>query len=142
MLGRKIRIVSDHKVLSCLNLTTRKILRWILIFSKHALKLPYIKDGQSVVGDTLSRVPKITTQMYEQCSLASHYVLSENQPTHRLWHLLLNNKLNECATRTVDTYWDNGSDAHDVLPFTYDLLSKEQLADREIAKRLVVECHA
>ena len=50
LLGRKIRIVSDHKILSCLNLTTREILRWIkswiLKFSKNALKLTYIRRTQ------------------------------------------------------------------------------------------------
>ena len=66
LFGRKLRIYTDNKNLTCKKLNTDRVLRWRLILEEYGPDIEYIKGGKNIVSDTLSRITfnwnKETTQ--------------------------------------------------------------------------------
>ena len=57
LLGKKIRIYTDNKNLTCKNFNTNIVLRWRLILREYGTYIEYIKGEKNIVADALSRFP-------------------------------------------------------------------------------------
>ena len=56
LLGHQITVYTDHKNIIYKNLNTEHVMRWRLILEEFGPELKYIKGGNNVVADALSRL--------------------------------------------------------------------------------------
>ena len=57
LLGRQIRIFTDHKNITYLNSNSPQIIRWKMAFAEFTPQLHYIEGHKNVIADFLSRYP-------------------------------------------------------------------------------------
>ena len=56
--GHRIRVFTDHKNLTCYNLTSQRVMRWRLVIEEFGIEIIYIKGSHNVAADALSRLPR------------------------------------------------------------------------------------
>ena len=56
LLGRKLRIYTNHKDLTCEHFNTDRVLIWRLILEEYGPDIEYIKVEKNIVADGLSRI--------------------------------------------------------------------------------------
>ena len=68
LLGKILRIYTDHKKITCDFLNTDRVLRWRLILEEYAPEIEYIQCDKNKVADAISRLAingnQQTTQAY------------------------------------------------------------------------------
>ena len=57
LLGRKLKIYTDHKNLTYDNLNNGRLLWWRLILEEHIPDIEYITGKKNISADALSRLP-------------------------------------------------------------------------------------
>ena len=62
LLGRKLRIYTGHKNLTCRKINTDKVLRWRLILGEYVPDIKYFKGEKNIASGALSRFPLNGTQ--------------------------------------------------------------------------------
>ena len=58
-MGHKIKVYTDHKNLVFTTFNTERVLRWRMVLEEYGPELIYIKGGDNVVADALSRLDLI-----------------------------------------------------------------------------------
>ena len=53
LLGKKLRIYTDHKNLTCKNFNTKRLLIWRIILEEYGQDIEYIKGDKDIVLDSL-----------------------------------------------------------------------------------------
>ena len=66
LLGHKIVVHTDHKNLTCKNFNTERVMRWRLILEEYGPELRYIKGGDNVVADALSRLDLLSDDKFNE----------------------------------------------------------------------------
>ena len=56
LLGQKLKIYTDHKNLTFTQFNTERVMRWRLVLEEYNPELVYIKGGDNIVADALSRL--------------------------------------------------------------------------------------
>ena len=62
LLGQRIKIYIDHKVLTSKNFNTDRVLRWRLILEEYGQDIEYIQGAKNIAADALSRLPNNVNQ--------------------------------------------------------------------------------
>ena len=56
LLGQNLKIYTDHKNLTFTQFNTERVMRWRLVLEEYNPELIYIKGGDNIVADALSRL--------------------------------------------------------------------------------------
>ena len=74
LLGHEIIVHTDHKNLVYKHFNTERVMRWRLLLEEFGPKLLYIKGGDNIVADALSRM-RLSEKDFAKDSLCIFYVL-------------------------------------------------------------------
>ena len=143
LLGHEINVYTDHKNLTCKNITTERVMRWRLLLEEYGPNIHYIQGSKNIVADALSRLninPKNTEQHPEQSA--------EETQAFELYYVAR-------ALSRLDTNYDSelfdeksvtneelaeyyGMDElpKDTFPLTYKIFDHYQRKDKDIPKKL------
>jgi hypothetical protein len=139
MLGQQITVWTDHKNLTCKNITTERVMRWRLLLEEYGPDIKYIQGSKNIVADALSRLDleDETTEKHanETQAFESFYVAKA------LSRLETDCDFDEFEEHTVtDTelaeYYGMDDLPKDTFPLTYKILDKYQRKDKEILNKL------
>ena len=56
LLGERLKIYTDHKILTCKKINTDRVLQWRLILEKYGPDMEYIPGKKNIATDTLSQL--------------------------------------------------------------------------------------
>ena len=62
LLGKKLKIYTDHENLTCKNFHTDRVLQWRLILEEYGPDIKYIQGEENRATDALSQLPNIRNQ--------------------------------------------------------------------------------
>ena len=108
LLGQSIRVLTDHKNLTCSNLTSERVYRWRLVLEEYGPEVVYIKGIHNNAADALSRLDIL--EAVPEASL---------RPV-------------DLAER-----YDIDDIPADAYPLTYSLIDREQCRDLKLKKGLL-----
>ena len=69
LLGQRIKVFTDHKNLTCPNLTCERVYRWRLILEEFGPEVVYIKGIHNDAADALSRLATLEPDTEEHLTL-------------------------------------------------------------------------
>ena len=77
LLGQQLKILTDHKNITCKNFNNYHLLLWRLILEEYSPEIEYIPGDKNIVADALSQLPNIRNQQTTHDSTYKTETMSE-----------------------------------------------------------------
>ena len=143
LLGQKVTVWTDHKNLTCKNISSERVMRWRLLLEEYGPEIKYIPGPKNIVADALSRLDLKEDQQphpLETQAMELFYVADA------MSHLETNNNaagFDETTVSHTELAENYGVDdlPLDTFPLTYKIMDKYQRKDKEILNKLKMKVY-